>query len=269
MRIKNRLRQLVCCVLAVGATGCQSALPVPDDPLPLRIMSYNIRHGEGQDGRLDLERTAAVIADARPDLVALQEVDVGARRTGSIDQAARLAELTGMDHRFGAFMEYDGGEYGLAVLSRIPIRDAQVIRLPPGRHEPRSALAVTVGRSPSAPPLVFVCVHFDWLADDTARHAQATELVRQLDAVSGPVVVAGDFNDEPGSRVMTLILQHWTNASKPPDGRMTFPSVEPDREIDYIVSRPDSQVRSSWCRVIDERVASDHRPVLAELVVQP
>ena len=75
----------------------------------LRLVAYNIHHGEGMDGKLDLERIARVIAAEKPDLVALQEVDKGCKRSGSIDQAAKLAKLLKMDHRFGKFMDYQGG----------------------------------------------------------------------------------------------------------------------------------------------------------------
>ena len=76
----------------------------------LRLVAYNIHHGEGMDGKLDLERIARVIAAEKPDLVALQEVDKGCKRSGSIDQAAKLAEFLKMDHRFGKFMDYQDGE---------------------------------------------------------------------------------------------------------------------------------------------------------------
>src|SRR5690606_41483172 len=84
-----------------------------------RIVSYNIRHGRGADNEVDLERTAAVLRRLDPDVVALQEVDQGVARSGGEDQAARLGELLGMHHAFGAFMDYQGGHYGMAILSQI------------------------------------------------------------------------------------------------------------------------------------------------------
>ncbi|MEZ6125818.1 MAG: endonuclease/exonuclease/phosphatase family protein [Planctomycetaceae bacterium] len=91
------------------------------DPTQLRVLSYNIHHGEGVDRKLDLQRIADVILSVRPDLVALQEVDRNATRTGGVDQPAELARLTRMHVVFGANIELQGGHYGNAVLSRHPI----------------------------------------------------------------------------------------------------------------------------------------------------
>src|SRR5690606_4366306 len=100
------------------------------EPLRLRVLSYNIHHAEGVDGKLDLERIAEVIRAAKPDLVALQEVDRNARRTGSVDQPAELARLTEMQVVFGSNIELQGGHYGNAVLSRFPIASERNHLLP-------------------------------------------------------------------------------------------------------------------------------------------
>src|SRR5215213_773903 len=87
----------------------------PAKPKPLRVLSYNIHHGEGTDGKVDLERIAKVITVAAPDLVAVQEVDRKTRRTNGVDQAAELGRLTRMHVEFGKAIDYQGGAYGLAV----------------------------------------------------------------------------------------------------------------------------------------------------------
>src|SRR4030095_7388475 len=87
----------------------------------VRVMSYNIHVGVGMDQKLDLERIAEVINKARPDLVALQEVDRGVRRTQGLDEIAELSRLTKMDYAFAHNIDYQGGEYGVAILSRFPI----------------------------------------------------------------------------------------------------------------------------------------------------
>ena len=97
-----------------------AALAPPDgvDAAPpiVRALTYNIHHGEGTDGRLDLSRLAAIISSAAPDLVALQEVDLGTARAGGVDQLAELGRLTGMHPVFGKAMDYQGGAYGVGVL---------------------------------------------------------------------------------------------------------------------------------------------------------
>src|SRR5688572_9491457 len=95
------------------------------EPATLRVMSYNIHHGEGLDKRLDLERIAEVITDASADIVGLHEVDRGCERTQKRDLPAELAQLTGMKVVFEKNISYQGGEYGNAVLSRFPIKSSK------------------------------------------------------------------------------------------------------------------------------------------------
>ena len=243
-------------------TGCAA---VPAGTETVRVMTYNIHHGEGMDGKVDLERVALVIIEAEADLVALQEVDVGTSRTGGVDQAVRLGELTGMHSAFAKFMDYEGDEYGLAMLSKMPIEEITRIPLPPGKREPRAALAVRTTLSGHVSPIVFVSLHFDWLRDDAERFAQAQSLIEQLGDEDLPIILAGDFNDTPDSRTMQLMFVSFKNADKPEDDRFTFSSTEPRREIDFVVYRPgDAFAGSAW--VVDEPMASDHRPVVADLV---
>ncbi len=101
-------------IIAAGAAECTRSARY------IRVLSYNIRHGEGMDGQVDLARIAAVIRSARPDLVSLQEVDVGTERTNRIDQVATLARLTGMAPIFVGNITYQGGDYGNAILSAYP-----------------------------------------------------------------------------------------------------------------------------------------------------
>ena len=244
-------------VLAVSAHGPQT--PSAD----IRVVSYNIKHGQGNDNVLNLERTAEVLRRLSPDVVGLQEVDDGAKRTNGVKQAARMGELLGMHHAFGRFMDYQGGGYGLAVLSKYPILDETVIRLPDG-NEPRVALAVRV-QPPGAAPFTVINLHFDWVDNDRFRYAQAETLAKRLDAWTGPYVLLGDFNDVPESRTLALFRSRATEVKKPVGGSFTFSSTKPEREIDYIFFAPAAAFAPREVRVIDEPVASDHRPVLAVL----
>lgn len=232
----------------------------------LRVVTYNIRHGRGVDDRVDLARTADVLRALAPDLVGLQEVDERVTRSGSVDEAAAIGEALGMHHAFGAFMEYQGGRYGMAILSRFPIVRATPLRLPDG-NEPRVALVAEV-RLPGGRALAVVNVHFDWVADDGFRHAQAVRLAAHLDSLAMPYVLLGDFNDEPGSRTIALFRARASEAEKPADGRFTYPSVRPEKEIDFIFAAPREAWRAGPARVVAETVASDHRPVAATLILR-
>jgi len=254
---------------ALVLTGCRSgqARHAAPDSEPtadtVRVLAYNIHHGEGMDSALDLGRIAELIRGVRPDLVAVQEVDSVVERTGGVDQAAVLGELTGMQHRFGPFMPYQGGAYGMAVLSRWPIERTENLRLPEG-DEPRSALSVTVELPRSGARLRFVGIHL--YRTEEERLAQARSLENQIDSDSLPTLLAGDFNSEPGTAVMKHLIAGWQIVDKGEDA-FTFPSYSPEREIDYVLLRPSDGFEILSEAVLDEPVASDHRPIFVELVV--
>ena len=240
-----------------------AGLPAYWQDVTLRVVTYNIKHGRGNDTVVDLARTAAVLRRLRPDIIGLQEVDDRAKRSGDVPQADYLGKALGMHHAFGRFMDFQGGAYGMAVLTRYPIESREEVPLPEG-NEPRTALSVRV-KLPDGQPLTIVNVHFDWVGDDGFRFAQAEALTRHLDALKTPYVLLGDFNDVPGSRTLSLFRSRAGEAAKPAADRFTFSSTEPSREIDYIFFAPAREWQSREVGVVDERVASDHRPVLAVL----
>ncbi len=250
--------------LIVAAVGLMPASGRAQDTV--RVLSYNILHGTGTDRLVDLDRTAAVIRALEPDLVLLQEVDSCTQRTDGVDQTAALAELTGMPHHaFGRFMEYDGGAYGMAILSARPILQHENYPLPEGA-EPRSALAARIRPTPGAPEILFVGVHL--YRTEAERFAQAKMLVELFAGETAPVLLVGDFNSEPGDPVMRLLGTEWKLPAKPTGNRLTWPSDEPQVEIDHGLYRPAERFRVIAYRVIDERMASDHRPVLLTVVLR-
>ncbi len=226
-----------------------------------RVVSYNIRHGVGMDKKLNLERTAKVLKDLSPDIVALQEVDQVCERSVKIDQAAFLAESLGdFHHRFGSFMDYQGGKYGLAILSKYPIVVSRVHRLPDGA-EPRVALEVEVDlpqEDGTKKRISVVCVHFDFERIDTARFAQAQHLITQLAERSHPVIVTGDFNDVRESRTLNAFAKDFT---LPEGDGPTTSSVKPGLEIDFCVYR--GPLATPTVKVIKGIRASDHLPLLS------
>lgn len=255
------LSLLTLCVIVSSLAGCRATSQAEDTTL--RVMAYNIKHGRGNDGKVDLERAAAVIEASDPDVVTLQEIDEVCGRSGSIDEATWLGERLGMEPLFGAFMAYDGGRYGMAMLSRLPILEWENHVLPPGA-EPRSALAARL-RLADGSELVVVGIHL--YANEEQRLAQAKKLMEIFARETAPVILAGDFNSRPGSPVMELLGCEWMNPDKGED-RFTFDSENPDREIDYILYRPVNRLEVLWLDVLDEQMASDHRPLVLELRVR-
>ena len=256
------------CVLLSDADGAD------EKPQAVRVLCYNIHYGQGNDGRYDLERLAAVIAQTKPDLVALQEVDVGVKRSGRVHQARRLGELTGLAVRYGPTQHYQGGLYGNAVLTRLPILDVAIHPLPytePTAERvtyPRGAIAVTV-RGPNGKSLRFVSTHFQHnVPEDRVAEAKAINVLFAGNDDPTPTILAGDMNALPESEPMRVILERWTNASDEP-ASPSAPSRQPRSRIDYILYRPASSFQLSHAEVVAESMASDHRPVLAIIRVLP
>lgn len=239
-----------------------------EDSKPLRVLCYNVHWCKGMDGEYDVERVAEVIKAADPDLLALQEVDVGVKRSGRVHQAQRLAELTGMAVRMGPTQHYEGGLFGNAVLTKLPILDVAIHPLPYTESTPelvtypRGAIAVTV--EVDGKPLRFVSTHFQHnVHEDRVAEAKAINALFATEDDETPTILAGDMNAKPEEEPIQQLLKRWTNATDDPPAP-TAPSVNPRSRIDYIFFRPAAAFKVLEAKVIDEEMASDHRPVFAE-----
>lgn len=246
-------------------------------PNELRVITYNIHHGEGTDGKIDLPRIAKALLAERPDVVALQEVDQNTRRSGRVDQPAELARLTSMSVVFGRNIDYDGGGYGTAVLTRIPVRSSESVKLKsfymstPQHAEQRAVQFIELGE-PDSRSLLFLCTHLDYRAKDDERFNSAVTingLMRKRG--DAPAIIAGDFNAVPESRVIREFEKEWKivgrdgESTQPQTALLTFPASKPNRWLDYVMVRPANHWQVVESRVLEEPVASDHRPVLAVL----
>lgn len=261
---------LLCLGSALGLPVAAAA----DPPGTLRVLCYNIHHGKGTDDKIDVPRIAEVIQRHQPDLVALQEVDVGVKRSARVHQLRRLGELTGMASRFGPTQDHMGGLCGNGVLSRLPILDVVIHPLPytPPRREqvtyPRGAIAITV-KLPDGRSLRFISTHFQHnLAEDRLAQAQR---INQLFAAEGDetlAILAGDLNALPDSEPMEEIHKRWTNAMNSPPVA-SAPSPDPHSRIDYILYRPEKSMKLRTSSVLDEPTASDHLPVFAVFELPP
>ncbi|RJP20799.1 MAG: endonuclease [Candidatus Omnitrophota bacterium] len=247
----NRIFFLLVLALIVIFSGSADSRQL----LQLRVLTYNIHHGEGMDGRFDYERLAKVILSEKPDVVAVQEVDRKTQRASGVDQAELLGKLTGMNSAYGRAMYYSGGEYGEAILSRFPIGEAKFHPLPftTGR-EPRTALVAQIKPDNGLPEFLFAGTHLchqsEELRTDQAR--QINSLLPETGEM--PVILAGDLNSRTGSSTMQELLdKRWIDATK---------TIS---RIDYILLRPNDPWQVVEVKNIEERVASDHLPVLAVL----
>lgn len=272
-RLRRLLPAVAGVLMMVGGTSCAAmgeffaSLDTPPTADTLRVLAYNIHHGEGMDSIIDLQRIADLILEVDPDIVTLQEVDSMVTRTDRINQAAVLGRLTGMTPVFGRFMSYQGGAYGMAILSRWRIRDIDNYRLPDG-DEPRTALTVVITSPTTGQAIRVSGIHF--YRTEVERAAQADSLMGYLAAAPDPdmpSILAGDFNSEPFTRVINDLGHEWTIVNKGRDN-LTFSSFDPVREIDFMMYRPAErfQVLGQW--LLDEPVISDHRPVVTDFVIR-
>lgn len=231
----------------------------------LRVLTFNIMHGATMRGDFDLDRIAAVIRDAGPDLVALQEVDFKTDRARGMDLAAELAIRTRMTSVFAGAMPFDGGEYGLAILSRWSFVHTRKVPLPgsPGK-EPRIALEATTVTA-SGDTLRFINTHLDHTREPADRIAQAGRLVALLPESPYPSILAGDLNDVPESDAIRLLETVWTATYDRQQPQPTFPSENPRVQIDYVMVHPEERWRVMESRVIPDPVASDHCAYLVVL----
>lgn len=260
MKVLQAVTTLSCLCLSPLTT-----LPAAE-PVRIRVLSYNIHHGEGTDGKLDLERLARIIRSADPDVVALQEVDRRVERSKRLDEPKELGRLTGMTPVFERNIPFQGGDYGNAVLSRLRVTSHQNYALP--CHyvgEQRGALAVEL-TAPDArkTPFRILATHLD----SRPYEGERLDSVQRIEAVAGaapeqPTLLVGDLNSLPDSRVLRAFETHWRSAT--PSALLTFPAHKPDRQIDFVLYRPAGRWRVIESRVLDEPVASDHRPLLVVL----
>jgi len=253
-------------IVGVCAGGCAGAKL--ESPVRLTVLTYNIYHGEDANGGSNLDAVAGIINSLEPDLVALQEVDNKTARAKGLDLTDELRRRTGMHGVFGKAMDYDGGGYGEAVLSRYPFIETKNNPLPHSeKAEPRAALEVHI-ELPGGMKIAFVGTHLDHQRDQGNRMMQTKRIMELYENYDLPIVLAGDLNAAPGSDPINLLGGQWTYAGQD-DPRPTCPSVKPARKIDYIMYKPKGRWKVVEIRVIDEKVASDHCPVFAVLELLP
>jgi endonuclease/exonuclease/phosphatase family metal-dependent hydrolase len=257
---------LIVLVLGVCAGGCAGAKL--ESPVRVAVLTYNIYHGEDANGGSNLDAVAEIINSLKPDLVALQEVDNKTGRAKGLDLTTELSRRTGMKGIFGKAMDYDGGGYGEAVLSRHPVIETKNNLLPhTPKAEPRAALEVHI-ELPGGVKMAFVGTHLDHQRDRSNRMMQAKRIVELYENYDLPIILAGDLNATPGSDPINLLSRQWSDAAQD-NSQPTFPSARPARRIDYIMYKPKDRWKVVEVRVIDEKVASDHCPVFAVLELLP
>lgn len=256
---------------SVNTAGKKSLSYEQDDNL--KIMSYNIHHANPPDrpGVIDLESIAKIIVETDPDLVALQEVDKFTNRSGAkINQTQRLASLTNMNGYFAKAMNYDGGEYGVAILSRFQIEDSAKLTLPVdstlkgSAGEPRVLTSVKI-TMPEGQKIYFGSTHLDSFHKDN-RILQMRKIIENLSDLDYPIIIAGDFNATPDSEEIQLMLDNFRSTCLD-NCKPTASAENPTRTIDYVFYKSEAEFNIKKYEVLDSKKASDHLPVIVEMQI--
>lgn len=233
----------------------------------IRVMSYNIHVGVGMDKKLDLQRIADVIIKQKPDLVGLQEVDRGVKRTEGKDEIAELAAMTRMDYAFAHNLDYQGGQYGVAILSRSLLKNVEHRMFENKREAERRGL-LRAEVEVDGKIVNFVTTHLDYQYTD-GRVFETEQMLKFLEGVNGPLIVVADMNDEPAGEAYKLMSMKFSDAwisSRAKGEGFTYPADKPIKRIDYVFYRGnDMKVKKAS---VIETLASDHVPVVVELLLK-
>ena len=263
-----RRGQILVCIIALFAMFSLDSAARPVFAKTLRVMTYNIHVGVGMDKKLDLARIADLIENEHPDLVGLQEVDRFVKRTELRDEILELAKLTGMEFAFAHNLDYQGGQYGVAILSRFPIQKIDHRKFENLREaERRGMLRVEVKFGNKT--LNFVTTHLDYQHED-GRVFETEQLLKFLNGVRGPLIVVGDFNDDSSGGAYKSMRNRFDDAwSAAPAGDigLSYPADKPTKRIDYIFTRKSDRTKARKAWIVNSQ-ASDHLAVVADLEVR-
>ncbi|WP_339867143.1 endonuclease/exonuclease/phosphatase family protein [uncultured Algoriphagus sp.] len=255
MKLKTFLIALIAIFLSLEISEAQS----------LKVISYNIHHGADRNEVNTLQEMGEYIKNSGADLVGLQEVDSVCNRSGKVDQMKVLAEITGMHYAFLRHFEYDGGAYGLGVLSKHPItsqRNGTITSMKNGEKASLALLSTRI-KLPNNKEVDFATVHF--ALDQSTRLIQAGETISFLES-DLPVILTGDFNAEPGTEEIDMI----TGPFKMSDENLgnTFPVLNPVKKIDYIWVSREVLLKVSKVNIPLGIHSSDHLPLEAEISIK-
>lgn len=231
----------------------------------LKVISYNIHHGADKNEENTLKEIGEYIRDSNADLVGLQEVDSLCNRSGRVDQMKKLAEITGMHYAFLRHFEYDGGSYGLGILSKHPIvsqRNGKITSIKNGEKKSLALLSTRIFLEGNK-EVEFATVHF--ALDQPTRLIQASEVLEFLNS-DVPVILTGDFNAEPSTEEINMISGSVQMADKKLGN--TFPDTDPVKKIDYIWLSRDNLQKISRVSIPLEIQSSDHLPLEAEVTLK-
>lgn len=261
--MRNRVASALLVLLTVAAVSSAH-----ETAAELTVLSFNVRSARGDAEELprydeaNLNRLVALIEELRPDAVLLQELDRGVDRSQRIDQFEVLRAAIDMQGDFARTVDYQGGQFGIAVLTRHEIVATDHIRLPRlGGKEPRALQHLRI-RLDNGAELDLFNTHIDPRPVSRDRQiALILEHTRRL--ARGPAILAGDFNTASDSSPLARAATAWNDgAAEAGTAAPTYPARDPAVRVDYVFYRGEGLELRSFA-TLDARGISDHRPLLA------
>lgn len=261
--MKRKMYFVLGSLLMLASVKAQQKVIPGNSGRELKIMSYNIHHANppSRPDLIDIDAIAKVINHSKADVVALQEVDKYTKRSGNIDEAKEIAMKTGLHYQFFKAIDHDGGEYGLAILSRFPLKKTKLIPLPQEIKAEERILAYVTLKIGKGQRLVFANTHLDATRTHENRNLQMKHIMTELSRINLPVILCGDLNSVAGSDAINLLDTQFKRTCLT-DCPGTVPQINPRRTIDYIATKKLNGMLTSY-EVIEETYASDHRPITA------
>lgn len=254
MKCKQAIIAGLLAIFTGNALQAQESAP----PTTLTLMSYNVHNCIGMDKARDYGRIARVIRQTHPDVVAVQELDSATQRNNGAYALGELSQRTDMYGIFAAAIPFQGGSYGIGILSKEKPLAYKTISMP-GREEARKMIVAEFAE------YIFCATHQSLTPED--QQASITLILDAIKDCKKPVFLAGDMNSRPTELPQQMLREHFTTLND--TAAYTYPANVPDRCIDYLYAYTGNgfrcQVRQAT--VMSEDTASDHRPVVVYLEV--
>lgn len=242
----------------------------------LTVSTFNI--AAGRVGKL--EKIAEGITALNSDITAIVEIDDKTNRSGKVDQLKLLKNKTGLYGQFAKSIDFDDGEYGVAIMSKYPIGKTEIINIP-SAAEQVVLFAAEIKVPTFDSPIIFINAHFDWYADPALRIKQAYAVNDYIlgnsnsifeNISSRLVVLAGDFNAVPGSEPIEELSKYWTLVNQQGLDIKTWPTDNPIVAIDHIFTSNAQKWKTEQLSIPQNNKAywknlSDHLPVTAKLTL--
>ncbi|MDP3453295.1 MAG: endonuclease/exonuclease/phosphatase family protein [Bacteroidales bacterium] len=270
INLKSLKYILTALLLSLSLVSASTKEAKESKELNINVLLYNIHHCNppAQRGVIDLDSIVSVIKLSGADIAFLQEVDHNVSRSGGIDQTSLLAQKSGLKyHYFYKAIDFMGGDYGVAILSRFPLSDFNTIKLDsPVKSEDR-VLGTAIVHIGDGKRLLIASTHLDLNKINRERQIAQIDSVMKLSPY--PLILAGDFNATPESDEIKYMVDNYISSTT--DFKPTFPNISPNRTIDYIFIR-NHPVKSLYLEFTSHKVlqnidASDHLPVVASIKI--